>query len=128
MNLVILAGNLGADGELKTTQAGESMLRLRLATEENYMDDSGQWQQRPEWHTVIVWGKRAASLAGRCTKGRPVAVQGRLRTRSWEDKDGNQRKTTEVVAKAIKVYSGYAQAQAAEGGPNDDDFEGDIPF
>ena len=135
MNQVILQGNLGTDGELRYTQGGKALLRLRLATEESYQDDSGQWQSRPEWHTVIVWDKKAENLAQRCARGRPLLVVGRLRTRKYEDKDGNERSTTEVVAKSVSVFSGYApRAEAAQTGTagqrerGTDELGDDIPF
>lgn len=135
MNEVKLLGNLGADGELRYTQSGKAFLRLRLATEESYQDQTGQWQSRPEWHTVVVWDKRAESVAPRCTKGRPVLVAGRLRTRKWSDDAGQERSTTEVVAKVVKVFEAYAKGGvgAPPRGADDDargtdDFGDDIPF
>jgi single-strand DNA-binding protein len=135
MNETRLLGNLGADGELRYTQKGTAMLRLRLATEESYQDDSGQWQSRPEWHTVVVWGKRGEATAARCKKGRPVFVAGRLRTRKWTTDSGEERYSTEVVAKQLTVFSGYAPRDAAAAPPMEADDErgtdelgDDIPF
>lgn len=135
MNEVRLQGNLGADGELRYTQSGTAFLRLRMATEESYQDTNGVWQSRPEWHTVVVWGKRAEATAARCTKGRPILVVGRLRTRKWQADDGQERTTTEVVAKQVTVFSGYAprdngqpdhESQSCDSGP--EAYSDDIPF
>jgi single-strand DNA-binding protein len=130
MNEVRLLGNLGADGELRYTQSGKAFLRLRVATEEPYQDGSGQWQSRAEWHTVVVWDSKAESLAPRCTKGRPVLVSGRLRTRSWSTDDGQSRQSTEVVASAVKVFEAYARRVESGSlvGPMDEGSADDIPF
>ena len=94
MNKVFLLGNLGADPELRQTSGGE-LLRLRLATNERWLDKNKEPQERVEWHTVLVWGKRAAALSRILTKGSRVMVEGNLRTSSYE-KDGVTRYSTEV--------------------------------
>ncbi|HQP39128.1 MAG TPA: single-stranded DNA-binding protein, partial [Polyangiaceae bacterium] len=100
-NRVLLLGNLGADPELKMTQGGMSVLKLRLATTERYQDKSGVWQDRTDWHSVVVWGKRAESLHKILAKGSNIFVEGSLRTSSYEDRDGNKRYKTEVIAKNL---------------------------
>lgn len=100
-NRVLLLGNLGADPELKMTQGGMSVLKLRLATTERYQDKSGVWQDRTDWHSVVVWGKRGESLHKILAKGSNLFIEGSLRTSSYEDRDGNKRYKTEVIAKSV---------------------------
>lgn len=101
LNKAILIGHLGLDPELKFTQNGQAVLRLRLATTEVYFNRAKEKQERTEWHTVIVWGNRAEGLNKILAKGKQLFVEGRIQTRSWEDKDGNKRYNTEVVATEI---------------------------
>jgi single-strand DNA-binding protein len=101
LNKVILIGNLGMDPELRFTQGKQALLRMRIATTENYKSKTGEWQEKTEWHTVIMWGSRAESVNKFLSKGRTIGIEGRLQTRQWEDKDGNKRYSTEVVAQNI---------------------------
>lgn len=117
LNRVMLLGNLGADPELKVTQGGQAVLKLRLATTENYLDRNNTRQERTEWHSVTVWGKRGEALAKFLTKGERVFVEGSLRTSSYE-KDGEKRYRTEIVANNI-ILGGRGRgggADAGEGG------------
>ncbi|MCH7679936.1 single-stranded DNA-binding protein [candidate division KSB1 bacterium] len=98
VNKVILIGNLGADPELKYTPNGAAVANLSLATIDTWKDNDGNKQERTEWHRVIVWKKLAEITAEYLKKGSKVYFEGRLQTRSWEDKDGVKRYTTEVVA------------------------------
>ena len=98
VNKVILIGNLGADPELKSTPNGAAVANLSLATIDTWKDNDGNKQERTEWHRVIVWKKLAEITAEYLKKGSKVYFEGRLQTRSWEDKDGVKRYTTEVVA------------------------------
>lgn len=107
-NRVLLLGNLGADPELKMTQGGMSVLKLRLATTERYCDTNNVWQDKTEWHSVVVWGKRAESLHKILAKGSNIFVEGSLRTSSYEDRDGNKRYKTEVIAKNL-ILGGRGQ-------------------
>jgi len=100
LNKVMLLGNLGADPELKVTQGGQAVLKLRLATTESYLDRNNTRQERTEWHRVTLWGKRAEALAKFLTKGERIFVEGRISTSSYE-KDGEKRYSTEVVANNI---------------------------
>src|SRR5688500_18312083 len=100
LNKVMLLGNLGADPELKVTQGGQSVLKLRLATTESYLDRNNTRQERTEWHRVTLWGKRAEALAKFLTKGERIFVEGRSSPSSYE-KDGEKRYSTEVVANNI---------------------------
>ena len=144
LNRVMLIGNLGADPELKYTQNGQGVLRLRLATTESYMNRAGERQQRTDWHTVIVWGKRGEALNNILSKGRSICAEGRIQYRQWEDKDGNKRNTPESVQPTIGLRgSGRGRDSAAPGdfgggggggggdssAPPADDFgDDDIPF
>lgn len=113
LNRVMLLGNLGADPELRSTQSGESVLRLRIATNERYLDRDKVWQDRTEWHSVTVWGKRAEALHRILSKGSNLFVEGSLRTSSYDDKEGIKRYKTEIVAKEI-ILTG--KAPGSEGG------------
>jgi single-strand DNA-binding protein len=137
LNRVTLIGNLGADPELKYTQNGQAVLRLRLATSESFLNRSGERQQRTEWHTVIVWGKRGEALNNILSKGRSICVEGRIQYRQWEDKDGNKRNTTEINAQNIVLLGGgrgrdsSAPDDFGGGGsapPADEFGDDDIPF
>lgn len=129
MNKAILIGNLGADPELRFTQGGQAVLKLRLATTESYVDRNKERQQRTEWHSVVVWGNRAEALNKILSKGRTICVEGRIQTRSWDDKDGNKRYSTEINAtNVILVGSGGGGGRRGEGGGGggggEDDFGG----
>jgi len=107
LNRVMLLGNLGADPELRSTNSGESVLRLRVATNERYQDREKNWQNRTEWHSVTVWGKRAEALHRILSKGSNLFIEGALRTSSYDDKEGVKRYKTEIVAKEI-ILTGKA--------------------
>jgi len=100
LNKVMLLGNLGQDPELKMIAGGQAVLNLRLATTETYMDKSNTRQERTDWHTVTVWGKRAEALAKILSKGSQLFVEGRIQTRSYE-KNGEKRYATDIVANNI---------------------------
>jgi single-strand DNA-binding protein len=97
LNRVMLFGNLGADPELRVTPGGQAILKLRLATNESYLDRNNVRQERTEWHRVTIWGKRAEGLGKILQKGDSLFVEGRLQTSSYE-KNGEKRYSTEVVA------------------------------
>ena len=119
VNKVILIGNLGKDPEVKYTPQGTAVAKLTLATNESYKDKDGQWQERTEWHNVVLW-QRLAEIAGEyLKKGSKVYVEGRLQTRSWDDKQTNQKRyMTEVVAQTMVLLGGRAEGAGAgaEGG------------
>ncbi len=106
VNKVILVGNLGADPDMRYTPNGAGVCELRLATNESWTDKSGQKQDRTEWHKIIVWGKRAEVCSKYLAKGRQVYIEGSLRTRSWDDKEGNKRYTTEIIASDVQFLGG----------------------
>jgi single-strand DNA-binding protein len=116
VNKAILIGHLGADPEMRYTSSGTGVCELRLATNENWTDKNGQKQERTEWHRVIVWGKQGENCSKFLSKGRQVYVEGRLQTRSWEDKEGNKRYTTEVIANDVRFLSGGGSGGGGGGG------------
>jgi single-strand DNA-binding protein len=128
LNRVMLLGNLGADPELKMTGSGQAVLKLRLATSESYLDRNKVRQDRTEWHSVVVWGKRAEALGKFLTKGSRIFVEGGLRTSSYEDKDGKKVYRTEIVANNIilggRGGGGGGGAGSGGGGDYNDDFGG----
>ena len=109
VNKVILIGNLGANPEMRFTQGGTPVANLRLATTERYNDRNGQKQEITEWHRVVLWGKQAEVAGQYLTKGRQVYVEGRIRTRQWQDKQGQTRYTTEVVATTVQFLGGRGE-------------------
>ena len=116
LNRVILLGNLGADPELRMTGGGTAVLKLRLATSESYLDRNKQRQERTEWHRVVVWGRRAEALGKILNKGDRLLVEGSLRTSSYDDKDGNKRYTTEVIASNVVLGGGGQRGGGGGGG------------
>lgn len=119
LNRVMLLGNLGADPELRMTNGGQAVLKLRLATSETYLDRNKVRQERTEWHSVVVWGKRAEALAKFLAKGSRIFIEGGLRTSSYDDKDGNKRYKTEIVAQNIILSGG-----GGRGGPRSSEGHG----
>jgi single-strand DNA-binding protein len=122
VNKVILVGNLGKDPEVKYTPQGTPVAKLTLATNERYKDKNGEWQDRTEWHNVVLW-QRLAEIAGEyLKKGGKVYIEGRLQTRSWDDKQTNQKRyMTEIVASDLVLLGGrseggdFARGAAASG-------------
>jgi single-strand DNA-binding protein len=106
VNKVILVGHLGADPDMRYTPSGQGVCELRLATSESWNDKNGQRQERTEWHRVVVWGKRAEICSKYLAKGRQVYVEGRIQTRSYDDKEGNKRYITEVIANDVQFLGG----------------------
>ena len=103
VNKVTLLGNLGKDPEVKFTPQGTAVAKLALATNDRYKDKECQWQDRTEWHNVVLW-QRLAEIAGEyLKKGSQVYVEGRLQTRKWQDKDGADKYTTEIVADRMQM-------------------------
>lgn len=113
VNKVILVGNLGADPELKYTSSNRPVCNLSVATNETYKDKSGQKQEKVEWHRVTVWGDQAENCSKFLAKGRSVYLEGRLQTRSWDDKDGQKRYATEIVADRVVFLGGDGSGKSA---------------
>jgi single-strand DNA-binding protein len=112
VNRVTLIGNLGRDPELRYTAGGQPVASFSVATNERWNDREGKTQERTEWHRIVVWGKLAEFCEKYLTKGRQILVEGRLRTRDWQDRDGNKRRTTEVEALNI-VFLGRREESSA---------------
>ncbi len=106
VNKVILIGNLGRDPEIRYTRDGTAAANLNLATSDSWKDSQGQRQERTEWHRVVAWDKLAEIAKEYLAKGKQVYIEGRLQTRSWEDKDGHKRYTTEVRADQMVMLGG----------------------
>jgi single-strand DNA-binding protein len=109
VNKVILIGNLGADPEVRYTPSGAPVANFRIATSDNWTDKQGQRQERTEWHRIVAWGKLAELCGEYLSKGRQVYVEGRLQTRQWDDRDGNKKYTTEIVANQITFLGGRGE-------------------
>jgi single-strand DNA-binding protein len=118
LNRVILIGNLGQDPELRFTQSNQGVLSLRMATTESYFDtNTKERKEITEWHSVVVWGKRGEALNKILSKGSRIAVEGRLKTRSWDDKNGGgKRYATEVVANNVILLGGRGEGGGGGGG------------
>ena len=155
VNKVILIGNLGKDPEVKYTPGGMAVAKFSLATSFRSKDkNTGEWVDHTDWHNIVVWDKLAGIAGEYLKKGSPVYVEGRLRTRKWQDKSGNDRYTTEIVANEMQMLGGragqssgasqaapgatraaaspaheeLADASAAGGAKHDDALDDDIPF
>src|SRR5579863_4518718 len=117
LNRVQLIGNLGKDPEVKYTPSGTPVAKLTLATNERFKDKAGEWQDRTEWHNVVLW-QRLAEIAGEyLKKGGKVYIEGRLQTRSWDDKQTGQKKyMTEVVASDLILLGGRGEGGESSGG------------
>jgi single-strand DNA-binding protein len=134
VNRVILVGNLGKDPEVRFTPNGRAVAKFPVATSERWTDQEGNKQERTEWHNVVVWGKQAETCGQYLAKGRQVFVEGSIRSRQYDDKEGNKRYITEIVARDVRFLGGGgrgATESAAvsapvgeDAGPTDDD----IPF
>ncbi|MFN8792100.1 MAG: single-stranded DNA-binding protein [Bdellovibrionales bacterium] len=123
VNKVIIVGRLGADPEMKTVGAGQTVTRLNVATSENWTGKDGQKQERTEWHRITVWGKLAEICGKHLSKGRQVYVEGRLQTRSWEDQQGQKRYATEIVANTVQFLgSGNSERAQQQNASNSNDF------
>lgn len=155
INKVILIGNLGQDPESRTTPGGTTVTNIRIATSESWRDkQSGEMKEQTEWHTVVLWNRLGEIAAEYLKKGSQVYIEGRLRTRKWQDKTGNDRYSTEIVASEMQMmggrgggggggasqetrdsrdpaaesFSGGAAGASAGGGGSAADFDDDIPF
>lgn len=109
VNKVILVGRLGQNPEMRYTPSGAAVANFSVATNETWVDKSGQKQERTEWHRIVVWGKTAELCNQYLAKGRQVYVEGRLQTRQWQDKDGQTKYTTEVQAQTIQFLGSAGQ-------------------
>src|SRR5580692_10265217 len=110
INKVILIGHLGQDPEVRALPSGSSLANLRIATTESWKDkQSGEFKEQTEWHTVVLFGRTAEVAAEYLKKGSQVFIEGRLRTRKWQDKTGNDRYSTEIVGNDMQMLGGRGQ-------------------
>lgn len=145
VNKVILIGNLGADPETRYLPSGDAVTNIRIATTDTWKDKNGEKQEHTEWHRVAFFGKTAEIAGEYLKKGSPVYVEGRIRTRKWQDKEGQERYSTEIVADRMQLLGGRsggaesmarepaaAGAGAPKGAPRKggafDEMDDDIPF
>jgi single-strand DNA-binding protein len=143
VNKVILVGNLGKDPEVRFTPSGRAVAKFSIATTESWMDQESGRQERTEWHNIVVWGKQAESCGQYLAKGRQVFIEGAIRSRSYDDKEGNKRYITEIIAQRVQFLGsgGGGRGASTEGGGggaaaggNFDEFGGgqipedDVPF
>ncbi len=137
VNKVILVGNLGKDPEVRFTGGGRAVCKFPLATSETWNDAEGHRQERTEWHNIVVWGKQGENCGQYLSKGRQVYVEGSIRTHSYDDKDGNKRYMTEIVAQQVRFLGGGAAGRGAGAGappampedmPGAASSDDDIPF
>jgi single-strand DNA-binding protein len=153
INKVILIGNLGADPETRAMPSGTTVANLRVATSESWRDkQTGEQQERTEWHRVALFGRLAEVAGEYLRKGSQVYIEGSLRTRKWQDKQGNERYSTEIVGNDLQMLGGrggagagmsgspaaaaagsagapsYAEETAGGGGARSEEFDDDIPF
>jgi single-strand DNA-binding protein len=115
VNKVILIGNLGADPEVRYTQSGAAVANFRLATTETWKKE-GEKEELTEWHRVVTFGRLAEICGEYLSKGSKVYIEGRIQTRKWEDRDGNPRYTTEIVAREMKMLSPRGANDQERGG------------
>ncbi|MEL7159351.1 MAG: single-stranded DNA-binding protein [Bacteroidota bacterium] len=116
INKITLVGRLGGDPEIRTLESGAMVGKFSVATSENYKDRAGEWQEQTEWHDVVVWRSLAERAQEYLKKGTLVYLEGKLTHRKWQDKDGNPRKTTEVVANYFRMLSSRNSNGSGGGG------------
>jgi single-strand DNA-binding protein len=123
INRVVLTGNLTRDPELRSTSGGTPVCGLRVACNTRRKDSSGEWVDKPNYFDVTVWGAQAENCATYLSKGRPVAIDGRLEWREWQDKDGNKRQSVDIIADSVQFLG------SREGGENGGRFtpQSDVP-
>ena len=112
VNKVILLGNLGKDPELNYLPSGQSVAKFTMATNRKYKDKNGELKEETEWHNIVAWGKLGEISAQYLKKGRQAYVEGRIRSRNWEDREGKQRTTVEIVADEVVLLGGRGEESA----------------
>jgi single-strand DNA-binding protein len=135
VNKVILIGNLGADPEMRYTQNGTAVANFRIATTETWKKE-GEKEELTEWHRVVAFGRLAQICGEYLSKGSKVYIEGRIQTRKWEDRDGNPRYTTEIIAREMKMLSPRGAEESQPGRYSDEEpplpdvppMEDDVPF
>ncbi len=129
LNKVMLIGRLGSDPEIRYTQDGTPVANFSLATD-SPIKRGDQWETETEWHRIVAWRRLAEICSEYLSKGRLIYVEGRLRTRSWEDRDGNKRWTTEIIARDIQMLESKTSAGESSDDlqPPEPPIEDDVPF
>ena len=127
VNKVILIGNLGADPEVKSLSSGTTVANFRIATTENRVNRSGEKVSTTEWHRIVAFGRLAEICGEYLNKGKQVYIEGRIRTRAWEDKDGNRRSTTEIIASQMQMLGAPGQPIEASVSEKELDVDQGIP-
>jgi len=125
INSVVVTGNLTRDPELRSTPSGTPVCKLRVAVNSRRKDQSGQWVDKPNYFDVTVWGAQGENCANYLSKGRPVAVQGRLDWREWEAQDGSKRQAIEIIADSVQFLG--SRSDNAGGGGNGFQPQSDVP-
>jgi len=130
LNKVMLIGNLGKDPEVRYTPSGMAVASFSIATSERFKNKNGEWEERTEWHNVVLWGRQAEIAGEYLAKGRTVYIEGRLQTRKWQDKDGRDRWTTEVVGEKMQMLGGGRGEGGGKGAGRSEEtgFGGAPPF
>lgn len=128
VNKVILIGNLGKDPELKYLEGNIARVNFSLATSESFKDKNGNRIDQTEWHNIVMWRTLAETAEKLLKKGMQVYIEGRLQTRQWNDKDGNKRSTTEIVADQFVILQRRDQNQQNGGETNEGNNSSDLPF
>jgi single-strand DNA-binding protein len=116
INRVVLVGNLTRDPELRHTQSGMAVCSLRLAVNTRRKDETGQWVDKPNYFDITVWGNQGERCAQYLSKGRPVAIDGRLEWREWETPEGNKRQAVDVVADSVQFLGSRGEGEGGGGG------------
>ncbi|HTO08761.1 MAG TPA: single-stranded DNA-binding protein [Myxococcota bacterium] len=124
VNKVIIVGNVGRDPELRYTQSGQPVASFSIATNERFKDRDGNWKDRTEWHRIVAWARLAEICGEYLRKGSQVYVEGRIQTRDWEDKEGNKRQTTEIVALSMQMLGRRGEGGGPMGGSDDSQARG----
>ncbi|HIJ95060.1 MAG TPA: single-stranded DNA-binding protein [Desulfuromonadales bacterium] len=114
LNKVMLIGNLGKDPEVRFTASGQAVAGFSLATSEKFKGKTGEWEERTEWHNITLWGKLAEIAGEYLSKGKTIYLEGRLQTRKWQDKSGNDRYTTEIVGDKMQMLSPKGERRGGE--------------
>ncbi len=128
LNKVLLIGHLGADPESRFTTSGSAVTNFNLATNESWRSTEGDTKEKTEWHRVVLFGKMAETAAEYMKKGQLVFIEGRLQTRSWEDKDKVKRYTTEILCDNFTMLGRKGEGGSTDSSQKDSDQDDDLPF
>jgi single-strand DNA-binding protein len=119
VNKVILVGNLGTDPEVRYTPSGKAVANFSLATNEQWTNKDGEKEERTEWHRIVAWGRLGEICGEYLSKGSQVYIEGKIQTRAWEDRDGNKRYTTEIIAQTMQMLGGISRKEGEASSPEE---------